>query len=174
MTSTVENHFRAYLGDPLRAETLDRSVGLYRYERPEFVTFATVGLSTLPIAAVVPQELVCSVERSQDGAAAFLVRSMFEMILEADRGLVNDQVVPSDQPILEGTNITGLLATSHPFLDDEFNVIRANSDETVVEIMTLIPITTSETSLSRTRGVDALIDHLENAEPPLLNVARSN
>ena len=89
-----------FLDEGRLEDTLQRDVQLWRFERPEFVSFTTLGLSTLDIAALKPQELVCSVEHGQDGAAAHLVRSMLEMILETDRGLLAPQLVPAPEPIL--------------------------------------------------------------------------
>lgn len=168
----VAAHFEQYLGQGQRAEVLDRGAELWRYERPEFVSFATRGLSALPIAAVHPQELVCSVEHGQDGAAAFLVRALFEMSLENDRGPVDDQVIPNDKPLLAETDITGLLVSAHPYLDDEFNVLFGENRQVLAEVMTLIPLTSGETAHARTSGVESLLDALEANDPPLLDVTR--
>lgn len=168
----LSDHFTRFLGDGKRAEQLTRGVELWRYERPEFISFTTVGLSTLDVAALKPQELVCSVQSGQDGAAAHLVKTMLEQIIATDRGPVVDQLIPAKNPILERTNIYGLLATTHPYLDEAFNVMRDAGGNIAIQIVTLLPLTAPEVRQAESAGLDALIDILEEANPPLLDVTR--
>ncbi|PKW18700.1 suppressor of fused domain protein [Saccharopolyspora spinosa] len=169
----IPEHLGRFLGQGTQAETLQRGVQLWRYERPEFVSFATHGLSTLDVAALKPQELVCSVEHGQDGAAAHLVTTMLDMIIKADHGPVAPQLIPAQQPILAGTQITGLLATSHPYLDEPFNAIRDDHGTIQTQIITLIPLTGIEVARAQSSGLDALEASLEQADPPLLDVTRA-
>lgn len=164
------DHLTRFLGAATQVGQLDRGVQLWRHERPEYVSFATRGLSDLDVAALKPQELVCSVLPGQDGAAAHLVTTMFEMILETDRGPLVPQLIPSQAPILERTNIHGLLAASHPYLDDAFNTV--TDDDIRIQIVTLIPLTSAEVQHGQGGGLDALIDALEATDPPLLDVTR--
>ncbi|MFD9889728.1 suppressor of fused domain protein [Amycolatopsis sp. NPDC059027] len=168
----LADHFTRFLGPGTRAEQLARGVELWRHERPEFVSFTTRGLSDLDVAALKPQELVCSVQQGQDGAAAHLVKTMFEMILETDRGPVVTQLIPGQAPILERTNIYGLLASSHPYLDDAFNAVTDDAGTILVQIVTLLPLTAAEVQRGEQAGLDALIDTLEENDPPLLDVTR--
>lgn len=165
------DHFTRFLGAGTQVEQLDRGVQLWRHERPEYVSFTTRGLSDLDVAALKPQELVCSVLSGQDGAAAHLVTTMFQEILKTDRGPVVPQLIPSQAPILEHTDIHGLLAASHPYLDDAFNTIADNGDIRI-QIVTLIPLTAAEVQHGQAGGLDALIDALEATNPPLLDVTR--
>ncbi|SEB47284.1 Suppressor of fused protein (SUFU) [Amycolatopsis tolypomycina] len=165
------DHLTRFLGAATQVRQLDRGVQLWRHERPEYVSFATRGLSDLDVAALKPQELVCSVLSGQDGAAAHLVTAMFEQILETDRGPLVPQLIPSQAPILDRTNIHGLLAASHPYLDDAFNTVTDNGDIRI-QIVTLIPLTAAEVQQAQTGGLDALIDTLEVKDPPLLDVTR--
>ncbi|UMO99995.1 hypothetical protein [Amycolatopsis sp. EV170708-02-1] len=65
-------------------------------------------MASQPITAVYPQELVCSVEHGQDGAAPFLVEATLKIIQENRRSGVNNQVIRNDQPLLARTGITGV------------------------------------------------------------------
>lgn len=168
----LSGHFSRFLGEGTRVEQLAHGVELWRYERPEFVSFITNGLSTVDVAALKPQELVCSVQPGQDGAAAQLVTTMLDQIIATDRGPVVDQLIPAKTPILERTNIYGLLATTHPFLDDAFNVVRDTDGTITVQIVTLLPLTAPEVRQAESAGLDALIDLLEEVNPPLLDVTR--
>jgi hypothetical protein len=169
----VAAHVGFHLGEGSAEDVVD-GVAIWRHERPEFVSFATQGLSDQPITAVYPQELVCSVEHGQDGAAAFLIRLTLQRVLNERRGLVNNQIIRNDQPLLANTLITGVMAGSHPYLDDSFNVVFDDQHNVVAEIMTLIPLTGPEIARADTAGIDALIDTLEQNDPPLLDVTRSS
>lgn len=168
----LAGHFTRFLGEGHRAEQLARGVELWRHERPDFVSFATRGLSDLDVAALKPQELVCSVLTGQDGAAAHIVTTMFEQIIATDRGPVVDQLIPARTPILERTNIYGLLATTHPYLDGGFDVVTDDAGNIAIQIVTLLPLTAEEVRQAEASGLDALIDLLESADPPLLDVTR--
>jgi len=147
-------------------------VEIWRHERPEFVSFATHGLAALPITAVYPQELVCSVKPGQDGAALYIVRATLELVLQSRRGLVNNQIIPNGQPLLARTDISGVLVGTHPYLEDTFSVVFDGERRVLAETMTLIPLTSKEVARAGAAGADALIDFLEEADPPLLDVTR--
>ncbi|KFZ80825.1 hypothetical protein ED92_10875 [Amycolatopsis sp. MJM2582] len=168
----LDDHLTRYLGHGRRETEVD-GVEIWRHERPEYVSFATHGLSSQPITAVYPQELVCSVEHGQDGAALYLVETTLKIVQENHRGVVNNQVIRNDRPLLAGTDITGVLVGGHPYLDD-FDAIFGADRNVLVELMTLIPLTSSEVARSTSTGVDALLDHLEDTDPPLLNIQRTS
>jgi|SRR5215217_6063975 len=170
--SRLAEHLTRFLGAGAEVEQLARNVKLWRYQRGEFVSFATQGLSDLDVAALKPQELVCSVLLGQDGAAAYLVKAMLDQIIELDRGLLVDQIIPGKTPILDRTNIFGLLATSHPYLDDPFNLVTDAEDTILIQIVTLLPLTEAEVRLGEKAGLDALIDAIEESDPPVLDVTR--
>jgi hypothetical protein len=115
---------------------------------------------------------VCSVQNGQDGAAAHIVTTMLDMIIATDRGPLVTQLIPGKAPILERTNIYGLLAASHPYLDDAFNTVTDDAGAILIQIVTLLPLTAAEVRQGETAGLDALVDTLENTDPPLLNVTR--
>ncbi|WP_031469632.1 suppressor of fused domain protein [Sciscionella sediminilitoris] len=171
-TQDIDNHMTQYLGEPTVVDAVG-PVNIWRHDRPEFVSFATHGLTDAPITAIYPQELVCSVQHDQDGAAAFLIQTMTQMILDGARGLVDEQIIAGEQPILEATAITGIIATSHPYLDDEFNIVFDQDQQVQAELLTLIPLTAPEIDRANRDGVDALFEHLETTDHDLLDVTRS-
>ncbi|MGY6651562.1 suppressor of fused domain protein [Amycolatopsis sp. TRM77291] len=168
----LDDHLTRYLGQGRREADVG-GVEIWRHERPEFVTVATHGLAGQPVTAVYPQELVCSVEHGQDGAALFLVEATLKIIQENRRGVVNNQVIRNDQPLLARTDITGVLVSVHPLLDD-FDVVFDADRKVLVELMTLIPLTSAEVAQSASDGVEALLDHFEATDPPLLDIQRAS
>jgi hypothetical protein len=60
-------------------------VQLWRYKRPEFISFATELLSDLDVAALKPQKLVCSVQNGQHRTAAHIVTTMLDAAMSAPR-----------------------------------------------------------------------------------------
>ncbi|PKV92602.1 suppressor of fused protein SUFU [Amycolatopsis echigonensis] len=169
----LEDHLTRHLG----IGVLDTRVGdveIWRHERPEFVSFATHGLSAVPILAICPQELVASVRHGQDGAARYLVQLTLELVIGNDRGVVNNEIIPNGQPLLARTDISGILVGPHPYLEESFEAIFDDNRRAVAEMMTLIPLATPEIAHADSRGVDALIDLLEDTNPPLLDVTRSS
>lgn len=168
----LSEHLTRFLGELTDSERPGDDIELRRYERSEFVTFTTAGLSTLPITAVYPQELVCSVQPGQDGAARYVVQATLDLILAARRGVVDGQVMTNDQPLLAQTEITAVLVGSHPYLDDDFNIVFNDQRNVLAELMTLIPITSPEANRAQELGLDALLDRFETANPPLLDVTR--
>ncbi|RKR88172.1 suppressor of fused protein SUFU [Micromonospora pisi] len=172
----IADHYDLYLGE---SEDV-APVGVLRIldfqpDEADFVTFASLGLSAAKITAVFPQEIVCSVVDGQDGAAEHLVRIAVELVLQQGRGLVNEDVIPNDGPLLAGTEIHGVLVASHPSLGDSFNVVFAEDGVTVVaELMTMIPITANEVALARREGVQTLIALLDVADVNLLDVTRDS
>lgn len=172
MTDTrVLDNFLRHLGEGEPAETF-RDIEIWRHSRPEYVSFATHGLSDRPITAVAPQELVCSVEHGQDGAAVFLLHRAIDLVLQNGRGLVNGDLIRNDRPLLERTRIHGILVSAHPYAGDDFDAVFGDDGSVVAEIQTLIPLTDTELRRAGVDGVDALIDILEITDPPLLDVTR--
>ncbi|WP_329072555.1 suppressor of fused domain protein [Amycolatopsis sp. NBC_01480] len=169
--SRIDEHLTRHLGAG-EVDTRIGNVEIWRHERPEFVSFATHGLAGLPIAAVYPQEFVCSVKPGQDGAALYIVRATLELVLQGRRGLVNNQIIPNGQPLLARTDISGILVGPHPYLEDTFSVVFDGDRQVLAEIMTLIPLTSTEIARASEAGADALIDFLEETDPPLLDVTR--
>lgn len=173
MSEALDTHLARYLGHGMP----DRTVGgveIWRHERPEFVSFATHGLSTQEIQALVPQELACSVRHGQDGAALELVSRTLDLILEHRRGVVDAQLIVNDRgPLLAGTRIVGVLISSHPYLDEEFDVLVGTEGAVEAELQSIIPVTDSEVSRANVDGVDGLVNILEITDPPLLDVTRA-
>ncbi|WP_344863735.1 suppressor of fused domain protein [Amycolatopsis ultiminotia] len=119
-----------------------------------------------------PQELVASVRAGQDGAAQHLVRLTLELVLSQRRGVVNNQVIPNGQPLLARTAISGILVGAHPYLEDSFTAVFDDHHRVIAEMMALIPLADSEIAQADSRGIEALIDLLEETNPPLLDVTR--
>lgn len=166
------DNFLRHLGEGEYAETY-RGIELWQHSRPEYVTFASHDLAERSIVTVAPQELVCSVEHGQDGAAVFLLHRAIDLVLDNGRGLVAGDLIRNDRPLLEQTRIHGILVAAHPYAGDDFDAVFDDGGSVVAEIKTLIPLTDTELRRAEVDGVDALIDILEITDPPLLDVTRS-
>ncbi|AZI58828.1 suppressor of fused domain protein [Nakamurella antarctica] len=169
----VVEHFSRLLGEGSRVDVVG-GVELWKWVRPEFVSFSTVGLCDSPVTAVFPQELVCSVKAGQEGAADYLLRLSLQMVLDGSRGFVaGDLVANGGQVLLTGTLIEGVLLSAHPFMPDHFNVIAAEPGGQPVEILTLVPVTGGEVALANSESVDSLMDVLEKKNPDLADIERA-
>lgn len=168
----IQAHLGRFLGAGEMVEEY-RSVPLWVWRRPEFFSFTTVGLSEEDITSVVPQEIVCSVLPDQLGAADFLVRLCLDLVLDAGTGLINEDVIPNGEILLAGTVIEGVLIGPHPMLDDGFDVLR-DERAVIAEMMTLVPLSGAEIAYSQSESISALMDRLEEADPPLLDVLRAS
>lgn len=165
-------HYGRFLGVGELVEEY-RSVQLWAWSRPEFVSISTLGLTELSISAVFPQEIVCSVLPEQIGAADFLVRKCLDLVLEAGRGLVNEDIIPNGETLLAGTLIEGVLVGPHPMLDDKFDVLQVGG-AVLTEFMTVVPLTGAEIAFAGANGVESLLDVLEAADPAILDVQRAS
>jgi hypothetical protein len=171
----IKAHYDRYLGESDDAEPMPGIRILdYQPDTVAFVTFASLGLSASGVTAVYPQEVICSVRGGQDGAADYLVRSVVELVMQSGRGVINEDVIPNDGPLLEDTQIYGILVASHPYLPDEFNVVFGPGRAVVTDLMTLIPITDKEIALAQNDGIDALITRLEESGVDLFDVTRDS
>ncbi|PFG47896.1 hypothetical protein ATK36_2957 [Amycolatopsis sulphurea] len=92
---------------------------------------------------------------------------LFEQILATDRGPAVPQLTPT--LILDRTQIHGLLATGHPYLDEAFDAI-VNNGTVAIQLVTLIPLTGTEVRQAQTSGLDTL----EATDPALLDVTRAD
>ena len=173
----IEQHYFDYLDvDEVGADEADPvdAVRILRFESESlgFTTFVTLGLSESGVTAIQPQELLCSVLPGQDGAADYLVRTCARMVLSARAGFVDEDIIPSDGPLLARTRMHGVVTVSHPRLADEFNVVFGPDESITANLITLLPITDKEVALGRGTSVDALFEALEATEEDLLDVTR--
>jgi hypothetical protein len=174
-----DEHIARYLGEVERVESAraqggDRGYDLLfcRHPQQEVVSVVTDGLRWLPFDGDLPEELVCSVRPDQESAALYLTDTVAGMVL-ANRGpLEYGRVIPSPDPLLSGTVIQGVLAQAHPYAPDDFDVLRDDTGEPELHMVTLVPISAAEVALAQADGVDALHERWRAAGTDLMNVSR--
>lgn len=175
--SVVREHYLRYLGTAPTIVDRQSGVDIALYspiDNSPFSTAATIGLSTLSISAIVPQELTCSVKPDQSGAAVVLVRLAMQLVLSQRRGLVDEDVIPNGGPLLTGTEVSGILTGAHPYLPDEFNVLFGEDGKPVLNFITLVPLVQAEVDFTRRESVDDLMNLFERESPDLCDVTRSS
>ena len=88
----------------------------------------TLGLSDLPISAMHPTELICSVRPEQIEAARFLLASAVRVAVDGGGVLTLGATIANPTPILAGTQICGVLLTAGLFFDD-FDLVGDEGEE---------------------------------------------
>jgi hypothetical protein len=64
--------------------------------------------------------------------------------------------VPSPQPLIPDTDITGVLATSHLYADDDFDTLRDENGTVELQLVTVTPMTSAEVDLFDIRRSSAV------------------
>ncbi|MFD7506012.1 suppressor of fused domain protein [Streptomyces sp. NPDC059850] len=139
---------------------------------PGISTVITNGLRFQSLTATRPQELVCSLWEGQRDIARYFVDSMAGVLLEQGRGLEYGAVVVNDRPVLEGTEMHGVLAHPSPYFGSDFDLFPGASGEPGVQIITLMPVTAPEAALVEEEDADELFERFWAKRPNLLDVTR--
>lgn len=140
----------------------------------DLVSVVTNGLRFQRVRAVLPQELVVTVHARHERAAHFLARITADQVIQTGVGLVYDQVVMADNPIIPESQIQGVIASTHPYVDADMEEMPGADGETELQLLTLIPVTGAEGQLARQQGADALYDRWEAQETDLLDISRAS
>ncbi|WP_253670085.1 suppressor of fused domain protein [Streptoalloteichus tenebrarius] len=173
----IERHLGRIRGDaPGGSVAGDHAYSLVIHDHPEYdmVSVVTNGLRLRRVDARYGEELVCSLQADQEPVARFLVDTLGAIVVDSGEGLEYGTVVQNDQPLVPGTLIQGVLATTHPFCDEEFNFYPAGTDEPQLQIITLVPITLAECGYAEHEGADALREIWAAQETDLLDVHRAS
>jgi suppressor of fused protein SUFU len=136
------------------------------------ISIVTNGIRYQPIRVPLPQEYVCTVYARHEQPARVLTILTSDHILRVGIGLVLDQVVLADNPIIPDSQIQGVIAATHPYVDGDVETLIGSDGEAELQILTLIPITAAEGHLARDSGPDALYDRWEAQETDLLDLFR--
>jgi len=136
----------------------------------------TIGLSDLPVAALHPSELVCSVRPEQVEAARFLLASVVRVAVERDGELGLGAVIANATPLLAGTAICGVLLTSGlQFEDfDDLDLVDGPDGGIALQVLSVVPLTGGDLARYRAYGRDSLEDALDVATVDLLDITRGD
>jgi antitoxin YqcF len=156
------------------AHGLNRGFDVFYLRAPagEVGSAVTNGLRFQTVAAAFPQELCCSLLAEQEEAAHRIVVQAAELVRDGGLGLGPDAIVAGDRPLAPGSAAVGFVCAEHPFLDEDFNVVRDQDGRIEMQIVTLIPATAAEISLARERGVPELFELWDEQETDLADLAR--
>lgn len=139
-------------------------------------TFATLGLSryvvSLPGGRKVRQELLMSANEvfSMD-AIAGLVLSLAEGIAERGKAVLRGEVVGPGTPVIPGSTLTAVYVTNPSPFGRSLTEFDSGSPPTVFAY--LVPISALEAALVRQHGWNWFEDQLEQQDPDIWDLART-
>ncbi len=136
------------------------------------VSVLTSGLRSHTAGAPLPHELVCTLYAGQERYARHLTGVIAELLSESQSRVGPGALIMNDRSLLPDTEISGALAAPHPYLGEDFDVLRDEEGAGVLRIITLIPITRAEAQLVARYGSDVLYDRWEQYSSDLLDVHR--
>lgn len=174
-------HVEAHLGtvrgaDSQQAGDRERGYNLVYCDHDDgrHVSLLTSGLRMRTAGAPLPQELVCTLHRSQERYARHLTGVIAELLTESDSRVGYGALIMNDRALLPDTEIAGALAAPHPYLGDTFDVLLDSDGSPLLQIITLIPITRGEAQLVARYGSDVVYDRWEQHGSDLLDVHRES
>lgn len=134
----------------------------------------TNGLRFQQVTAILPQELVCTLNADQRTAAAHVVSLAADQVMEHGYGLMLDQVIRGDGPLVPDTRMYGVVVVPHPYLEDDFDTLIGADGEAEMQILTVVPVTRAELDLIDRQGVEALYELWEQRETDLSDIHRAS
>lgn len=137
------------------------------------VSVLTSGLRSRTAGAPLPHELVCTLHTHQELYARHLTSAVAELLTESDSRVGPGALIMNDRALLPDTEVCGALAAPHPYLGEDFDVLRDDEGSPVLRIITLIPISRGEAQLVARYGSDVLYDRWEEHGSDLLDVHRT-
>ncbi|AUG81714.1 hypothetical protein CFP65_7112 [Kitasatospora sp. MMS16-BH015] len=159
--------------EPARSERGNRGYDLafYSQAEPPITTVVSNGLRFQQVAAIRPEELVCSLLPDQQHLARHLVDSIASLIIRHKQGMEYGSVFHNDRPIIEETEITGVVGQVSPLFGRDFDLF-PNADAATLQLITLVPITTPEVAFIQAEGADKLFEVFYLNRTNILDVGR--
>lgn len=179
MADVARAHFERVLGTDGRELSTDHGVRILAFadRGRDAVHCVTLGLSDLPISAMHPTELICSVRPEQVEAARFLLASAVRVAVDGGGVLTLGATIANRTPILAGTQICGVLLTAGLFFDD-FDVVGGDGDDEddgiALHVITLVPLTRGDLDRYDAEGREAVEEAIDDTEVDLLDVTRDD
>lgn len=140
----------------------------------EMISVVTNGIRFQQVTAVLPQELVCTLNADQEQIAHMLTMRTADLVIQLGQGLTVDQLVPSETPLVEDTRIHGVVAMAHPYVGEEFDTLLDANGNVELQIITLIPVLPEEIEFVRQYTMDDLYEQWEERETDLLDARRAS
>lgn len=170
--SEVRDHISRYLGAFRDIRPVEAGFGVSVHETPSMVSAVTDGLRSRTLQSPLPLELACSVRPDQETYASELVERFAMLALAGDAELEYDDGILTEEPLVPGTEIHGLLAAPHPYADEMFNLFRGGDGELSLQFVTLVPVTSPEGRYLRDHETGDLFDLWKSTATDLLDLHR--
>ncbi|GAB2562471.1 suppressor of fused domain protein [Nocardia heshunensis] len=175
-------HNVRYLGNFRYAEPADdgtrnRGYDLAFFDQEEYkvTSVVTNGLRFQDIDALFPEELICTLHTGQEGFAHHLVNLTAGLVIRNRRGLEYDSVFMNESPLIEGTQICGVLGYPSPFFGPEFDLFYgSDAKRPELQTVTLIPVTKPEAEYAAENSPDELWDIWKANATNILDINRSS
>lgn len=174
------DHLEQRLGPVQRIESGESEAGHRGYDLtfydnadPPVTTVVTNGLRFQSITSMLPQELVCSLRSDQQHIAHYFVDSMASAAIKHRQGFKYGGVFSNNKPIVEGTQIVGLIGHPSPIHDEAFNLFPSHAAP-ALQIITLVPVTEYEIDFVKEEGPDELFDVFRLNRTNILDVRRES
>ncbi|MDB5801458.1 MAG: hypothetical protein JWL63_2397 [Rhodocyclales bacterium] len=179
---SLPEHYERHLGEISHGwsdEKQAHGIQVVSFEgQPELGTrtFATLGLSRHIVAMSgtrqIRQELLMSAHDAFSAdAVAGLVLSLAEYILERGKAFLRGEVIGPGAPVIAGATLAAIYVTNPSPFDKTLAEFVSEPEATVFAY--LVPITGAEASLVREHGWSWFEDQLEQQNPDIWNLARS-
>ncbi len=180
MADLAAGHYERTFGAGGRQLSADHGVRILAFadRARDAVHCVTLGLSDLPISAMHPTELLCSVRPEQVEAARFLLASAVRVAVDGGGVLTLGATIANPTPILAGTQICGVLLTAGLFFDD-FDLVGDEGDDddedTIgLHVITLVPLTRGDLDRYEAEGREAVEVAIDTTTVDLLDVTRDD
>ncbi len=175
-------HTERYLGSATHGEgpkTEGRSrrftIGFHTHPRFGMVSAVTTGVRSQNLTTDLPQEFVVSALPDQRDEAAYLLHVVADRVVVGGRGYEYGRGYINIEPLIPGSGIEFLLAWTHPYTEEGFDLYRDEHDEPALRYITLIPATRAEFEFARDRDDPLpLLELWESHETHLLDIYRSS
>jgi Suppressor of fused protein (SUFU) len=173
----LQRHAGRHTGtEPAIAKGRNRGYALGFFEKPDagMVTVISSGMRFKDVDVAWSEEVACTLQAAQAPYARFFVDIICEMILENNRGIEFDHVIDNRSEFIDGTRMEGLVASSHPYFDADFNIRFDKTGNVEMQVISLVPVTRAEMNFIKENDADSLYEIWVKEGADLLDVDRES
>jgi Suppressor of fused protein (SUFU) len=169
----LAGHLEEHLGPVLDSADAGGFVVEVR-AKDSMASAVTDGVRHRLLPSALPVEFACSVRSGQASEAALLVRAFADRVVRSRAEVEYDDGFAGADPLIEGSELRGLIAAPHPRADEMFNLFRNASGELRLQFITLIPITGPEAEYLQDHETGELFELWKSEGTDLLDVYRAS
>ncbi|MFF2552667.1 suppressor of fused domain protein [Nocardia sp. NPDC058058] len=160
--------------EPATAQGGNRGYDLVFYTKTEYevTSVVTNGLRFQDVTALLPEELICTLHSGQEGIARHIVDVTAGLVIANGRGIEYDSILTNSNPLVAGTNISGIIGYPSPYFGPDFDLFRDSTGRAVLQTITLIPVTREEAEFAGDNSVDELWDIWREKKANILDINR--